>query len=378
MNSKFNFFKFTLTKHNKTMKKQLLTTALVSSILGFGITSAVAQTTVTGNLELSYSATSNEGNATAAQKIKNVRGFGKESQINIANKGKLSNGMDYAAGFSFEVDGIDTGSQGMWNENTYIDLTSGKTTITIGADHIQNPDRNVTNLVGFGYLGIDGLNDVISSYSKSVGSGYSAYGIGLVQDIGIGKISANYMPDATGGAASNDVLNGLQSTQIDTAESQVEVGFKGGLGVKGLDLGLFYNKQDKVAGTQATANDIKGVRFDGSYNLGQVTVAFDYAKQQGITTGTGTTSAYTAGLNEHKMKSAGIAYAVDKDISLGYTYGVAETNAASKSDEKINLFAVGYNLGPVTAQLQYKKVDNHANVTGYDGEQVSARLATKF
>jgi hypothetical protein len=50
------------------MKKQLLTTALVSSILGFGITSAVAQTTITGNLDLSYSATSNEGNATAAQK----------------------------------------------------------------------------------------------------------------------------------------------------------------------------------------------------------------------------------------------------------------------------------------------------------------------
>jgi len=148
------------------MKKQLLTTALVSSILGFGITSAVAQTTITGNLDLSYSATSNEGNATAVQKMSNVRGFGKESQINISNKGKLNNGMDYVAGFSFEVDGIDSGAQGMWNENTYLDLISGNTTITIGADHIQSPDRNVTNLVGFGYLGVDGLNNVISSYSN--------------------------------------------------------------------------------------------------------------------------------------------------------------------------------------------------------------------
>jgi signal transduction histidine kinase len=54
---------------------------------------------------------------------------------------------------------------------------------------------------------------------------------------------------------------------------------------------------------------------------------------------------------------------------------LTETNL---SDEKINLFAVGYNLGPVTAQLQYKKVDNHANVTGYDGEQIGAKLSTKF
>ena len=89
------------------MKNKLITTALVSSILGFGVSSAVAQTTVTGNLELSYHATSHEGNATAAQKMLNTRGFGKESQINIANKGKLSNGMDYAAGFSLEMDGID-------------------------------------------------------------------------------------------------------------------------------------------------------------------------------------------------------------------------------------------------------------------------------
>jgi hypothetical protein len=112
--------------------------------------------------------------------------------------------------------------------------------------------------------------------------------------------------------------------------------------------------------------------------MGQVTVAVDYAKQEGISTGTGTTSAYTAGLNEHKMKSAGIAYAVNKELSLGYTYGIAETSKLTTSDEKINLFAEGYNLGPVTAQLQYKKVDNHANVTGNDGEQIGAKLSTKF
>jgi len=360
------------------MKKQLLTTALVSSILGFGITSAVAQTTVTGNLDLSYSATTHEGNATATQKGLNTRGFGKESQINIANKGKLNNGMDYVAGFSFEVDGIDTGSAGMWNENTYLDLISGNTTITIGADHIQNPDRNVTNLVGFGYLGIDGINNVISSYSKHINTNYGAYGIGVVQTIpGFGKVSANYTPDQTGGAASNDVLNGLQSTQIDANESMWEVGFKGDFGVKGLDIGAFYNRADRIP--SATNTDPRGMRIDGSYNFGNITIAADYARVDGIATGTGTTAAYSAGGNEHKSKSVGLGYAINKDLSVGYAYGkTSSNNSSNPADEKNNVFAIGYNLGPVTAQVQYKKVENHANTTDLDGEQFSAKLSTKF
>jgi hypothetical protein len=364
------------------MKNKLITTALVSSFLGLGVSSAVAQTTVTGNLELSYYALSHEGNANAATKMLNTRGFGKESQINIANKGKLTNGMDYAAGFSLEMDGIDgtaenTATAGSWNENVYIDLISGKTTVTIGADHIQSPDRNVTNLVGFGYLGIDGVNNLISSYSKSIGSPYSSYGAGIVQDIGVGRVSALYTP---GGNAANDVLNGLQSNQTDAGESMYELGFKGDLGVKGLDVGIFYNKADK-AGQIAANKDPKGQKFDFSYNMGQFTVAGELSKQEGIDTQSGTTSAYAAGPDTHKMKSIGVAYAVDKALSVGYTYGVADSNsvvANQTADEKINLFAIGYNLGPVTAQLQYKQVDNASNFNGLDAEQVSARLATKF
>ena len=115
--------------------------------------------------------------------------------------------------------------------------------------------------------------------------------------------------------------------------------------------------------------------------MGQFTVAGELSKQEGVDTQTGTTSAYSAGPNTHKMKSIGVAYAVDKALSIGYTYGVADSDsvdANQTADEKINLFAIGYNLGPVTAQLQYKSVENASNFNGLDGEQVSARLATKF
>jgi len=289
-----------------------MTTALVTSMLSIGVTSAVAQTTITGNIDMSYFGTSAKGSA-ATSTIKSsstMRGFGKEAQVNFANKGKMSNGMDYAAGFSIELDGPDTSGTAMFAENTYIDLISGNTTITLGADHIQNPDRNITNLVGFGYLGLDGINNVISSYPKAINSPYSSFGAGIVQTIpGFGKVSALYVPDRSGSDAQNDVLNGVQTSRGDVGESQYELGFKGDLGVKGLDVGVFYNKGDKQETAVTTINDRKGVKYEASYNFGQFTVAADYSKMEGIEQGTGSTGAMTAGNDEVKGKSIGYAYA---------------------------------------------------------------------
>jgi hypothetical protein len=126
------------------MKNKLMrTTALVGSMIALGSGISVAQTTVSGNLDISYRAVSND---TAGAGISSFRGFGKESQINLANKGKLNNGMDYAAGFSLEFDGGQTNAEGtsanqsISNENLYIDIinASSATTLTFGIDHIQN------------------------------------------------------------------------------------------------------------------------------------------------------------------------------------------------------------------------------------------------
>jgi hypothetical protein len=361
------------------MKNKLMTTALVTSMLSIGVTSAVAQTTITGNIDMSYFGTSAKGGTPGTTKsTSSQRGFGKEAQVNFANKGKMTNGMDYAAGFSIELDGPDTGGTGTFAENTYVDLISGNTTITLGADHIQNPDRNVTNLVGFGYIGLDGINNVISSYPKSINSPYSAFGAGLVQTIpGLGKVSALYVPDRSGATVQNDIFNGNQSAN-DGGESQMEFGFKGDLGVKGLDLGIFYNKGDKQEVGVSTIKDRKGSKIDGSYNFGQFTIAADYSKMEGVLTGSGSTSGMSAGRDELKAKSVGIAYAVNKEVSIGYAYGETETSSAGLPDEENHLVAIGYNLGPVVAQLQYKSVDNHANTRGLDGEQIAVKIGTKF
>ncbi len=349
------------------MKNTLkLTTALVGSMLTLGVSSAVAQTTVSGNLGLSYFATTNSTTAAQAQTF---RGFGKESQINISNKGKLSNGMDYVAGFSLEMDGADisnstavTGAdiQAQQSENVYIDLISGNTTISIGADHIQNPDVHLANIVGFGYIGADGVNGAAATFPTHASS-YSAYGVGVVQNLtGLGRISFNYVPNNVSGQAVNDIGNGMTKAKTGDGESSKEVVFRGDLGVKGLDILLHKNYAD----SQTAGYDIGGKTIGARYNFGNFTVAAQDITKEGNTTTT-------------KGRSYGAAYAVNKDLSVGYTYGKAE-KTGSTVDEEIHMVAVGYNLGPVSLQAQYKDVSNHANSQAADGSVAGVYLGTKF
>ena len=362
------------------MKKLLLTTALAGATLV--ASNAIAQTTVTGNLDISYRAVSNDR---ADKKQDNFRGFGKESQINIANKGKLTNGMDYAAGFSLEFDGNDTGlaatgahdnlSGGINGENTYIDLISGNTTITFGADHIQNPDSHAhINPAGVGY--ITGFTTAAAGlYPQNANSIYNAYGAGVVQTVpGFGKISANYVPNPTYGSSNisgtvgPEIGNEIKVGSYDGAsESAYEIGFVGDFGVKGLNVLAFRTQEtDKQDAVTATSK-VKGHRIGASYNFGQVTVGLDKVET------TSTASVEVDG------KAASITFAATKDLSLGLTYGKSDSSTVGTVDEKIKLVAIGYNLGPVAVNAVVRDVENQGGLTANgDSQDAIVRLSTKF
>jgi hypothetical protein len=177
--------------------KLRLSTAIIGSLAGLGLSAAVAQTTVSGNIALGYMATSTDN----TDKAGSWSGVTKETQINIGTKGKLNNGMNYAAGFSIELDGPDASGTDMFAEGNYIELSSGATTLSVGADRINNPDRHPTNAVGIGYIGQDGLGAGGASTDaggRSIyplhGSIYSFFGAGLVQKVGNGNLSFYYVP----------------------------------------------------------------------------------------------------------------------------------------------------------------------------------------
>ena len=379
------------------MKNKLMrTTALVGSMIALGSGISVAQTTVSGNLDISYRAVSND---TAGAGISSFRGFGKEAQINLANKGKLNNGMDYAAGFSLEFDGNDLQApssavggnqstmQGVHTEGFYLNFISGNTTLHVGADHIQNPDSHgLINPVGIGYITPFGHNVAAAAtgaasglYPTLTNSPYGAYGIGVIQAVpGIGRVSAYYAPSATDANAGPDIGNNASISNYEsTAESAIELGFVGDLGVKGLTIQAFHNQRDaadRVAGSTAGEGKVKGTSLSGAYNFGQITAAVDYRKMQGG-------SKATTPLNDEEIKgkAASLTFAATKDLSLGVVYGKADSNLSTKlSDEKIKIVAIGYNLGPVALNGEFTDVENNGGVTSADSKEFIVKASTRF
>jgi hypothetical protein len=361
--------------------KLLLTSALAGSLMFSGI--SLAQTTVSGSLDISFKGVSTDGTRVQTGGNGNDTFIGKESQINIANKGKLNNGLDYAAGFSLEYDGNDgtdtdntrAAFSNTHNENVYIDFISGNTTFTIGVDHIQNSDRTLGVLIGEDAEDFaDGISGTTSGLSiSSIGSDpASTYGAGIMQKTPIGTLSAYYTPksgnrnqDATSNDASFIAIPMVGNW--DGTQSAYELGFVGDLGVKGLSTHLFYNKRDAQS-TNSTEQDVKGMNIGASYNVGQFTGGINRKKVDTAATGI-----------ENKQMEYSVAYAATKELSLGLNYSKASTDG-KVADEKVKSVAVGYNMGPVVLVGQYGKVDGKNGVAANtaEGDVLYLQLSTKF
>jgi len=375
------------------MKNKLLTTTAIASLLmasGY----ASAQTTVTGNLNLNYRANSSKGDGGLAS----MRSIGKETQINITNSGKTNiGGLNYAAGFSLEHDGNERATAvqhlaGMFNENVYIDFIMGNTTLTFGADHIQNPDAEITSIAA-----MYDADDVAMSIRgtpiavTNANSNYTSYGVGVMQNVpGIGRLSFNYTPVTNGGSANADTGTSTldQIIGFDRGESAVgsayEVGFIGDLGVKGLQARLFRAKVQAPNNFSTSTNlfgrDLDGYKYGLSYTVGNITAAVQKSQQEGLTTTLATNT-----FDEFDTRSFGIGYAVSKDVSLGYNVTKTERNritgsavSTKSAEEKLQMLSLSYSLGPIATALQVARADNLGGTAGVDQDSVLLSFTTRF
>ena len=358
------------------MKKLLTTTAIVAALSA----PAIAQTTVTGNLDIAYKAFSND---TAATKINSGRGFGKEAQINIQNKGKLNiAGWDYAAGFALEDDGNQAGSY--FNENTFIDFINGNTTITIGQDHIQNNDQTTATFVGLIAEDLANGSGTDIFLSEVGANPKESFGVGIMQTIpGFGRVSALYVPSnnnagaGTQATAARAGLYGADDSFVENdGESAYEFGFQGDLGVKGLNVIAYMNKEKATTGYKATDGsvtaDTKGNVYGLSYNMGQITAGYTYKKsERGFAT--------AANGKEIKQDEFGLAYAVSPALTVAANYTKSDGNGTTlTADAKMKSIAVGYNLGPVAVSAQAAQLENYTGASGVDADVLYLRASTKF
>jgi hypothetical protein len=412
--------------------KLLITTALAGSLVAG---SALAQTAITGSLTASYKSVQGKNSSG------NGNSFGKESQINVQNKGKLNiGGLSYAAGFSLEFDGADgiysykannastitvgsggvitsagvagttsstltttdtgltrqTGTSGWHLENNYIDIISESTgtTLTISSDHIQNGRGGLAHIVGQhaeDFTG--GVARTTTSYAMDYAGTAVAesFGIGIVQNVGkLGKLSALYVPNhqasistvrdanvtsQSGGVVADD---GDAVLGVDNKPTAYEIGFIGDLGVKGLTVKAFKNKEGIKQSDAGVVNDEKttGQTLGVRYSFDAFTVGVNQMKEKlGTVAGTIPT--------ETKQMEYGLGYAVNKDLSLGLYHNRSKregvTTSATQGDvEKTTSIALGYSLGPVALSAQYGKVTDMGGVKAADADVMYIALTTAF
>ena len=343
----------------------MLTSALVGSLVAGS--SAIAQTTITGSLDLSYTGVGRSLDSTAAT---SARGMGREAQLNIQTKGKTAiSGLDYAAGFSLEFDGNSSGTgtetSTISNENTYIDFIMGGTTLTFGVDHIQNSHNNLSPTASINMAEI--LDAQLSvSYTNAVGANpKESIGVGIMQATPYGTFSALYVP--------NNGDNGNRDTRFlqDKAgrESAYELGFRGNVGVKGLDAKAFVNREQSNKVNNAV-QELEGRSFGLAYNFGEITVGADRQYTKKVVTQAA----------EYKTTQVGVSYAATKDLSLSVNKSTTKSSlSTSTADEDWMQYAIGYNFGPIASSISYVTVNDVGNVTTNGDYKIAyVRLSTKF
>ena len=381
----------------------MLTTAIASVLT----TAAIAQTSITGELRISYkdvSASRGLANTgTVGSSNNTAYGFGAEQQINFANKGKLNiGGLDYAAGFSIENDGEQTGT--LFNENVYMDLTnaSSGTTISFGRDHIQrsDSDRSATNLVGFTANELSQTTNATNGgtrFAQNLGPATSQqYGIALVQATPFGTLSYNFVPNnaapSAGTVSNTQTLSGstvagtgipvVNANTVGTASSEAnndnttaayEYGFVGGLGVKGLEVAYFKSANQDFANTWANgAVKAEAKNYGAKYNFGTFTVGANKKKY----------NPEAASLIQFEETAYAGAVAINNNLSVGVLYAKAESNGAGATnptvDQKIKAINLGYNLGPVALAAGYAKNTDAQGNSGADNDIFMIRLLGAF
>jgi hypothetical protein len=299
-----------------------------------------------------------------------------ETQLNVQSKGKLNNGMDYAAGFALEFDGDQTasatGAKSINNENTYIDLISGGTTLSFSIDHMNDFDRSMAPKVGEhgGGTGAAGGANTATMILVDPINTAAAFGINLRQAFpGVGQLTLGYNPTATCSSTDSAGCGGSDTAVVEGNEGSAYSALLelSNLGIKGLSAEAGYmSQQKKVGSTTSPTRDAQFITAGLSYTDGPFSIGYNRKEfEAGSSTET------------RHQNDVGLAYTVG-NISYGAYYQKVESNLATKVDETYKALAIGYNLGPVAAMVNVAKNSDLGGTSGADLDSITLKLRTSF
>jgi len=334
------------------MKKTLLLTSALVSSLALG---SVANAEVKGSMKFGYGASDGPSDVAATP---GTQGFMRETQIDMSTTGELDNGISFKANAAFEAeaDAIDQG------EGTYIEFTSGDTTVHFGVDGFANLDDSATPTTGSALATIADIAGN-ASYARNPSSPYDAFGVGIAQKTPVGTISLLYVPQ-DGDTGSLAGTGDHKAVDINGGTAY-ELKFKGNLGIEGVNVVAGINHRDLESDGDDITRDGAGVVYGASYNFGSVTVGASYMEDENQS---GTTTENT---------EMGVTFAASDKLSIGFGVLSHESSAATV-DEDTKILTAGYNLGPIALEINYADVENHALNSGRDRTGASINTTVKF
>jgi hypothetical protein len=317
------------------MKNKLLLTSAIAGLMVVGGV-AQAETKVSGNLEQTFKAISDDASAGAAS----TSGLAAEYNIGLSSSAELDNGLTAKFGFNLEANGGAAGADVHYltigNDTMSVSIArdNGNNLSATGIPHISDTISTVVDGAyhNLGVAASDGHND------EHIRADINAMG---------GTLTLRYVPtdNATGNASS--------ATGSEVNNSAYDLIYRGSLGVEGLTV---VAGQHKVDGT-GTAKDVVLNKYSVAYNFGQFAAGVEIQKSEMA----GTTTTLK---DEHDSKSASLTFAVNDKLSLGVARAETEfTDEGVKDpqDEKTTMIGIGYSLGGVAIDVNYAMTDNFDN-----------------
>lgn len=334
------------------MKKTLLlTTALIGTLSV--LSSAQAELKIGAGVKTAWK--SMDG-LTAGAPARS--GFSQERQIDLSTSGTLNNGLKYAAGFSLEQDGGETGFDG--SEGNYVNVSMGNTTIQLGDDSAPlNGDYNIVPRAG------NAMNEEVGgviSFSQSAGTIKESAGIAVLQKFDGGAVAINFVPRYGQSMETADTAIAAASN----SKSAYEISYAG-KPVSNLDVYLGYASATK---DNSDVQDLKTTSIGAAYTMGNVKVGFEKVSYDLLT-----------GVDQ-TMLEIGAVMKLSDNVTAGIGKTKSEvTNTSGVDtgiDEKITYLQIGYNLGAIGTQLSYVDIDNANNQNAQDAKAVVLKVNTKF
>ena len=344
------------------MKKTLLlTTALIGALSILG--SAQAEIKVGGHVKLAYKSMEGFGAA------KSNSGFSQERQLDFKSEGTLNNGMKYAAGFSLEQDGGETGFDG--GETNYVRLISGNTTIAVGGDSAPlNGDFNIVPRAGnamneeIGNTATPGAANTIDTklkFAQDATFTKAPTVVSVMQKFNGGAIAIGFAP------RSDDKLNSGDTQVADHDGKSAHYVAYSGQPVANLNVYAEYSAQDK---NSTNLQDGKAQSLGFNYTIGSVKIGAERADFEALDK------------TEKEMTEFGVVMKLSDNATAGIgrtvTEGTKANGTSEAAKEKINYLQVGYNLGAIGTQLSYIDADNLGYAATQDAKAVVFKINTKF